>query len=108
MADRAEPEDLRGPARSAEATAEPVRVFISYASADKHIADAVCAALEPAGIPCWMAPRDVKPGALYADAIMRAITNAKALVLILSESSNASSHVDKHGERTSTEKQPII
>src|SRR5258708_28421318 len=108
MADRAEPEDLRGPARSAEGTAEPVRVFISYASADKPIADAVCAALEPAGIPCWIAPRDVKPGALYADAIMRAITNAKSLVLVLSESSIASSHVGKEVERASSKKRPII
>jgi TolB-like protein/tetratricopeptide (TPR) repeat protein len=108
MADRAEPEDLRGPAHSAEATAEPVRVFISYASADKPIADDVCGALESAGIPCWIAPRDVKPGALYADAIMRAITSAKALVLVLSESSNASSHVGKEVERASSKKRPII
>ncbi len=56
----------------------------------------------------WIAPRDVKPGALYADAIMRAITNAKALVLVLSESSNASSHVGKEVERASSKKRPII
>jgi TolB-like protein len=96
-------EDQRTGARSNT----PV-VFISYASADKATADAVCIALEAAGIPCWIAPRDVKPGALYADAIVRAITNADALVLVLSESSIASSHVGKEVERASSKKRPII
>jgi TolB-like protein len=96
-------EDQRTGARSNT----PV-VFISYASADKATADAVCIALEAAGIPCWIAPRDVKPGALYADAIVRAITNADALVLVLSASSIASSHVGKEVERASSKKRPII
>ena len=108
MADRDEPEDLRGPAPNAHSTAELPRVFISYASDDKVTADAVCAALEHAGIPCWIAPRDIKPGGLYADAIVRAITNAKDLVLVLSESSIASSHVGKEIERASSKKRPII
>jgi hypothetical protein len=108
MADRAEPEDLQGPAHTAQGTAESARVFISCASADKPVADDVCAALESAGILCWIAPRDVKPGALYADAIVRAITSAKALVLVLSESSIASSHVGKEVERASSKKRPII
>jgi hypothetical protein len=46
MADPAEPENLQGPAETAGATPEPARVFISYASPDAAIADAVCAALE--------------------------------------------------------------
>ena len=108
MADRAEPEDPRGYVHRAQGTAESARVFISYASGDKPIADDVCAALEAAGIPCWMAPRDVRPGALYADAIVRAITNAKMLVLVLSESSIASSHVGKEVERASSKRRPII
>ena len=109
MADRAEPEDLQVPAHNmAQGTAESARVFISYASADKPVADDVCAALESVGILCWIAPRDVKPGALYADAIVRAITGAKALVLVLSESSIASSHIGKEVERASSKKRPII
>jgi hypothetical protein len=32
---------------------------------------------EAAGISCWMAPRDVPGGALYADAIVRAINEAR-------------------------------
>ena len=34
-------------------------VFISYSSKDKHVADAVCVALEQHGIRCWLAPRDI-------------------------------------------------
>ena len=48
-------------------------VFISYASQDMAIADALCAALERAGIGCWIAPRNVRPGDFYADAIVNAI-----------------------------------
>jgi hypothetical protein len=42
-------------------------VFISYASQDIAVADAIVAALERAGVACWIAPRDVVPGTLYAD-----------------------------------------
>jgi hypothetical protein len=51
--------------------------FISYASQDKAVADAVCAALESAGVACWIAPRDVTPGAFYAESIVHAIDSAK-------------------------------
>ena len=84
------------------------RVFISYASHDTPTAQEVCSALEAAGLPCWMAPRDVKAGALYADAIVRAISNARAFVLVLSENSIQSSHVGKEIERASAKKCPVI
>ena len=48
-------------------------VFISYASQDAAVAAALVEALERHGIPCRITPRDVKAGALYADAIVRAI-----------------------------------
>ena len=83
-------------------------VFISYASQDVAIANAIVATLERHGVTCWIAPRDVKAGALYADAIVRAISSAKAFVLVLSESAIASSHVSKEIERASSKKRPII
>ena len=83
-------------------------VFISYASQDAAVAAALVEALERHGIACWIAPRDVKAGALYADAIVRAISGAKAFVLVLSESAIASSHVSKEIERASSKKRPII
>src|SRR6202034_4911145 len=83
-------------------------VFISYASQDIAVADAVVATLERHGVACWIAPRDVKAGALYAEAIVRAISDAKALVLVLSANSVASAHVGKEVERASSKRRPVI
>ena len=77
-------------------------VFISYASHDATVAAALVEALERHGIACWIAPRDVKAGAQYADAIVRAISGARAFVLVLSESSIASSHVSREIERAAS------
>jgi TolB-like protein/Tfp pilus assembly protein PilF len=86
----------------------PGSVFISYASADAAVADSVVASLESHGVGCWIAPRDVRAGALYAEAIVRAISDAKALVLVLSANSVASAHVGKEVERASSKRRPII
>jgi TolB-like protein/tetratricopeptide (TPR) repeat protein len=83
-------------------------VFLSYASADAATADTVCRGLESTGLACWIAPRDVAPGAQYADAIVRAINGAQVLVLVLSESAVASAHVGKEIERASSKRRPII
>lgn len=50
-------------------------VFIGYASQDAAVTIAF-EARERRSIACRIAPRDVKPGALYADAIIRAINEA--------------------------------
>jgi TolB-like protein len=55
-----------------------------------------------------MAPRDVKPGALYADAIVRAINEAKALVLVMSASAVDSAHVAREVERAASKRKLII
>ncbi|MBI5237840.1 MAG: toll/interleukin-1 receptor domain-containing protein [Deltaproteobacteria bacterium] len=83
-------------------------VFISYASADKHCADAACASLEHAGIRCWIAPRDVSAGQEYAEAIVHAISQAYVLVLIFSEHANRSPHVRKEVERAVSKGKPIL
>ncbi len=74
-------------------------VFISYASKDKMVADAVCARLEAAGIRCWIAPRDIVAGTSYGEAIIDAIHGAKVMVLVFSSSANASGHIPKEVER---------
>jgi TIR domain len=83
-------------------------VFISYASQDAAVARALVEALERHGVECWIAPHDVKAGALYADAIVRAISGAKVIVLVLSGSAITSSHVSREIERASSKKRPII
>ena len=68
-------------------------VFISHSTSDKAVSDAVCAALENAGIRCWVAPRDVQPGRSFAGEITRAIQQSKVMVLIFSAHSNNSEQV---------------
>ena len=68
-------------------------VFISHSSEDKATADLVCAALEDAGMSCWIAPRDVRPGRFFPGEIKRAIEHCRVMVLIFSAHSNHSVHV---------------
>jgi TolB-like protein/Flp pilus assembly protein TadD len=106
MVDRVESID---PGNPLDGTAGPAGyLFISYASHDADVAQAVCSSLEAAGFPCWIAPRDVKAGALYADAIVRAINDAQAMVLVLSASAVASSHVGREVERAASKHRQII
>jgi hypothetical protein len=74
-------------------------VFISYASKDKTVADAVCARLETAGIRCWIAPRDIMAGTSYGESIIEAIHNATVMVLVFSSNANSSGHIPKEVER---------
>src|SRR5579862_7919712 len=74
-------------------------VFISYASGDKPVADAVCATLESHGIRCWIAPRDVVPGMHYGEAIIDAIHECRIMVLVFSSKANLSPHIPKEIER---------
>jgi TIR domain len=83
-------------------------VFISYASADARIAQRLCSALEGAGIRCWIAPRDVVPGTLYADGIVHALDDSTILVLVLSKESITSGHVGRELERAASKRHPII
>jgi hypothetical protein len=74
-------------------------VFISHSSKDKTVADATCAFLESKGIRCWIAPRDIRPGANYGGAILKAIREARVMVLIFSSHANASVQITREVER---------
>src|ERR1700729_3796087 len=83
-------------------------VFISYAAQDSAIAENACEALEKAGVTCWIAPRDVTPGAFYGDEIVHAIDAAKAIVLVLSQNAANSQHVLREVERAASKRHPVI
>jgi sugar phosphate isomerase/epimerase len=83
-------------------------VFISHSSLDKPQADAVCAGLESAGIRCWIAPRDILPSAIYAEAIMEAIESSRVMVVLFSSHSNVSPHVQREVERAIKHRLAII
>jgi hypothetical protein len=82
--------------------------FISYSNIDKAIADAACAALENAGIRCWIAPRDIMPSIEYAAAIVHAIDRSRVLVLIFSSNANSSPHISREVERALSKSIPIL
>lgn len=84
------------PARAAATTFD---VFISYSHVDKATADATCATLEQAGIRCWIAPRDIMPGDEWGAAIVKAIDQCRAMVLIFSASANNSKQIRREVER---------
>ena len=83
-------------------------VFVSYAGADSAIANALVEQLERMGIACWIAPRDIVPGCLYADCIIDAINQTAVMVVVLSRHSVASPHVGKEIERASSKGRAII
>ena len=83
-------------------------VFISYSSRDKTAADAACATLEAAGVRCWIAPRDIRPGGEYGAAIIDAIDQCRVMVLIFSASANDSHQIHREIERAVSKSVPIV
>src|SRR5580658_6079024 len=83
-------------------------VFISYPHQDKATADAACAALEAAKIRCWIAPRDVPPGSEWAEAIVAAIDDCRAMVLIFSSSTNRSRQIHREVQRAFDREKPVV
>jgi predicted ATPase len=68
-------------------------VFISYSTKDADVAQDLCERLEAAGVTCWIAPRDIKPGQDWSASIPPAVDASKAMVLILSSNANASRQI---------------
>jgi phosphate/phosphite/phosphonate ABC transporter binding protein len=68
-------------------------VFVSYSSKDKAVADAIVASMENKSIRCWVAPRDIKPGKDWGNAIADAIAESKVFLLVFSNHSNQSQRV---------------
>jgi hypothetical protein len=86
----------------------PHDAFISYSSRDKVTADATCAALEASGVRCWIAPRDITPGAEWGEAIIDGINQSRVLILIFSANANESPQIRREIERAVGKGIPII
>lgn len=76
--------------------------YISHANEDAAVAYDLCRHLERAGIPCWIAPRDVTPGQDYASEIVVGIESCSAFVLVLSAAANRSPFVRREVERAAS------
>lgn len=67
--------------------------FVSHSRADSKAAQELVEFLESRGFDCWIAPRDIRPGADWALSILRAIDEAEALIVLRSGNSDSSGHV---------------
>jgi len=74
-------------------------LFISYSNVDSACAQTVCKSLEEAGLRCWIAPRDIAPGADWAEQIIDAMNGVRVMLFVFSLSSNASQQVKREIER---------
>ena len=83
-------------------------VLISYSNKDEQLAIAMYNFLGNNNIPCWIAARDIEPGASYAGQITKAIKGCSLMVLVYSEFANQSEHVDREIELCSKYKKSVL
>jgi TolB-like protein/tetratricopeptide (TPR) repeat protein len=83
-------------------------VFVSYATPDRKQALSLCKAIERRGTKCWLSTRDVAPGGNYQEEIVRAIRDARAMVLVFSEAANNSDEIKKELSLASRFHVPVI
>lgn len=83
-------------------------VFIGYPPENKAVADAACAKLEAEGIRCWMAPRDLVPGADRVDAVIAAIQQCRLMLLIFSKHANGSREIQREVRLALDREKPVV
>lgn len=106
------PATLAGPQIAAGSSSVPsagsIDVFISYSSKNAEAALAVVATLEAAKITCWIAQRDISPGEVWADSIIKALNACRMMVLVFSPEANDSIQVLNEVERAVHKGRSII
>jgi hypothetical protein len=83
-------------------------VFVSHSSRDADTAMQIVAALEAAGVACWVAPGDIAAGSDWNHSIMTGINQCRALLLIYSRHSVDSDPVKREVERAINRRVPVI
>ena len=94
---------------SATGQSIPPDVFISYSSSDFACASSACDFLEDNGLVCWIAPRDInRTLSSYPEAISHAMSKARAVVVLLSDTANLSVHIPRELDMALERKLPIV
>lgn len=83
-------------------------IFISFASQDHRVAMTLCQALETRGFRCWISSRDIQPGENFQVAIVRAIRQAKIMLLVFTANSNNSEEMNKELALASQSKLMVV
>ena len=89
-------------------TGPAMQIFISHSSHDRKIAETIVQALESRGLQCWISSRDVAGGENYQELIVRAIRNAKIMLLIFTDNANNSDEIKKELGLASRNKLTVI
>ena len=83
-------------------------VFISHGSENRDEANELCAFIEGHGVKAWIAPRDVRPGIDYSEALQSAIETCIACVVLVTEMANKSPYVRAETEMAFSNSKPIF
>ena len=83
-------------------------IFISYSTKDTAVTTAAVAALEASGYTCWMAPRDIRPGIEWSEAIIDGIAECRLFLLILSSASDDSPQVRREVQNAVGERKTVM
>ena len=76
--------------------------------ADREAAAALVDRIESLGGSCWIAPRDVGPGEVWADCLAAAVANCQRMLLCFSRHAQASEHVLRELTIASGRAKPIV
>lgn len=87
---------------------EPFDVFVSYSAKDELIAGALVERLKREGIRYWWAPESLPPGISYQRSIARDIPRCRLVLVLLSDKSNRSHHVERELLIALDEGKPIL
>ncbi len=82
--------------------------FISYSRKDQAFALEVYERMTAAGLPVWIDQRSIRPGMSYAEAIVRALDESTAVVLLFTAAANESREIHKEIQLASDRRLPIL
>ena len=88
--------------------AEPADVFISYSREDKERVLDLAARLRGAGVSLWIDQGGIDGATLWGEEIVKALENAKVLLLVVTESAVRSHNVAKEVVLASERKGHIL
>ena len=83
-------------------------IFLSHGSENRDEANAITRYLEERGLKVWIAPRDVRPGVDYSEALQEAIEACAAFIVLVTDKANKSPYVRVETEMAFSLHKPIF
>lgn len=83
-------------------------IFVSHGSENREEANDLTRYLEARGLRIWIAPRDVRPGVDYSEALQEAIEQCSAFLVLVTDKANKSPYVRVETELAFSLEKPIF